>query len=133
MKDSLEFLFKTHIGRSVFCVGLAAVCLFIANYIDWMKWVSAALFIIYPLPYAIVAIVYGCIINPIKDYKENKILKKLWSDFNSWSLLMQADGYSEDWNALGNKYVRNYKILGDISRFKTPMELNNECSKKDLN
>ena len=132
MKNFFYIVFQTNIGRIISCLALAGISLFIANWVSWMVWVAVGFFAIFPLPWFLVAMVYAWFINPIADYKENKIQKKIWGDFNSWVLLMKADGYSDDWNALGNKYARNYKNLNNIATYKTPMEFNNDCVKKQL-
>lgn len=125
-------VFQTNIGRLVSCMALAAISLFIANWVSWMIWVALGFFAIFPLPWFLVSMVYAWFINPIRDYKEHKLQRQLWSDFNTWVLLMKTDGYSENWDQLGNKYVRNYKVLGNISQYLTPMQFNNECTKKGL-
>lgn len=75
MKDKLSWMFMTNIGRLVTSTALAAITLYLANYIDWMVWVALGFFLIYPLPYTIIAMVYAFIINPIRDRKEKQTKK----------------------------------------------------------
>ncbi len=132
MKNFFYDAFQTNIGRLISCLVLAGLSLYIANWVSWMAWVALGFFLLFPFPWFIVSMAYAWFINPITEYRENKILKKLWTDFNDWTFLMQTDQYSEDWNQLGNKYVRNYKILKNIKEYKTPMDFNNDCTLKGL-
>lgn len=130
-EDTIYFIFQTNIGRLITSLALAAISLFIANWVDWMVWVALGFFLIFPLPWFFVSM-WAMVHYSIKDYKHNKIVKKLWHDFNDWVAIMKAEGYEENWNQLGYKYERNYKILGDIKKYRSPSEFNNECSKKGL-
>jgi len=67
-------IFCTKIGWLFLTLALCVIFGILANYYDWCE---TAMFIsfIYPVGLTLVGIVYGCIINPIRDYKATKKIK----------------------------------------------------------
>lgn len=122
MKDKIYWVFMTNIGRLVTSSALAAFCLFLGNYIDWMVWVALGLFLIYPLPFTLIAMAYGLVINPIKDYKKEKKDKELLKKFNDWRSITGED-ITIDYGKLLVRYLAFSDKINDISTYKTANDL----------
>lgn len=84
MKKALFWITRTNIGRLISCVILSAISLFMANYYDFMVWVALGFFLLFPVPYFLVMMVYGWIINPIRERREMKEVREAVKKFNIW-------------------------------------------------
>ncbi len=71
MKNILLQIFATKIGWLIICLLGAATFIVLS---DRIEWADTAIFICiaYPVILTLTAIVYAFIINPIKEYKQNK-------------------------------------------------------------
>lgn len=75
LKNILVQIFCTKIGWLLLTIVLAVVFGVIAQNTDY-EWCAYAMYIcfLYPVGLTIVMIVYAWIINPLRDYRENKKL-----------------------------------------------------------
>lgn len=74
VKHWLLQIFATKLGWLIFTLFLSVVFGILAN---WYDWAEIAMFIswLYPVGLALVMMAYGWVINPIREYRENKKLK----------------------------------------------------------
>jgi hypothetical protein len=68
-------IFCTKIGWLFFCLLLTIIFGILANYYDWCE-IAMFICFIYPVVLTLIMIVYAFVINPLRDYKENKKIKE---------------------------------------------------------
>lgn len=80
-KNILVQIFCTKIGWLIVCFLLALIFGLLSNYYDWAE-IVMYICMVYPFVLALVAIAYGWIINPIRDYKNDKKIREQYKKEN---------------------------------------------------
>jgi len=123
MKKVFQWIFLTNIGKLITSLALSAISLFLANYINYMEYVAIFFFVIFPLPWFLIAMVYAWIINPLRDRKESKQMKSNLEKFNTWKDKMIYLGYKDyNYDILLINYQSKYETT-NLNDFVTPEQL----------
>jgi hypothetical protein len=126
MKKAIFWITRTNIGRLISCVILSAISLFIANYYDFMVWVALGFFVIFPLPYFLVSMVYAWILNPIRERREMEEIRKAIADLKVWVENKEdKDLYT---SKLSHLYSLNVKKMKPLSEYKDVKSLIKDLS-----
>jgi len=75
LKNLLLQIFATKIGWLLLTLGSTFLFGVLSNWFDWAQ-LPMFISLVYPIGLTIVMIAYAWVINPIRDWKENKKLKK---------------------------------------------------------
>lgn len=123
MKKVFQWIFLTNIGKLITSLALSAISLFLANYINYMEYVAIFFFVIFPLPWFLIAMVYAWIINPINDKKQQRLYAENGRVFNNWKDKMLYYGFTDvNYNVLLNNYQIKYANT-NLNDFQNPEQL----------